>query len=252
MQQGSIDAEPTLSQHNYVQLFRLVQLAVEHLWQMRESHSKLYPAYNCARTAADRWKADAQAYLQLGGRLLQQLHSSSGALLSEQALSQVADARMALETADAAYNAALDQLERLEINWRLVFGVDMQQLVAKGDVQQLEQLLPQVAYGNILAEDPAGLAPRHCRQLLLLGQACLDYLWAICVETSRVIKAQVQQLAATSAPIPALTTSCEELRASLAAALSSSLELTHAAATAAAPAAGSLRAKMDQLESNLR
>lgn len=54
MQQGSIDAEPTLSQHNYVQLFRLVQLAVEHLWQMRESHSKLYPAYKCAHTAADR------------------------------------------------------------------------------------------------------------------------------------------------------------------------------------------------------
>jgi hypothetical protein len=45
----------------------------------------------------------------------------------------------------------------------------------------------QVAYGNILAEDPAGLAPRHFRQLLLLGQACLDYLWAICMETSRII-----------------------------------------------------------------
>jgi hypothetical protein len=45
----------------------------------------------------------------------------------------------------------------------------------------------QIAYGNILAEDPAGLAPRHFRQLLLLGQACLDYLWAICMETSRSI-----------------------------------------------------------------
>jgi hypothetical protein len=53
LQQGSIDAEPTLSQHNYVQLFRLVQLAVEHLWQMRESHAKLYPAYTHAHTAAD-------------------------------------------------------------------------------------------------------------------------------------------------------------------------------------------------------
>jgi hypothetical protein len=57
------------------------------------------------------WKSAAQDYLQLGGRLLQQLQSSSGALLSEQALSQVADARDALEKADAAYNAALDKLE---------------------------------------------------------------------------------------------------------------------------------------------
>lgn len=47
--------------------------------------------------------------------------------------------------------------------------------------------MPQVAYGNILAEDPASLAPRHLRQLVLLGQACLDYLWAICMETSRII-----------------------------------------------------------------
>eukprot|EP00882_Tetradesmus_deserticola_P033382 GHRQ01038133.1.p1 GENE.GHRQ01038133.1~~GHRQ01038133.1.p1 ORF type:complete len:113 (+),score=34.82 GHRQ01038133.1:214-552(+) len=54
LQQGSIDAEPTLSQHEYVQLFRLVQLAVEHLWQMRESHTQLYPAYTRAHTAADR------------------------------------------------------------------------------------------------------------------------------------------------------------------------------------------------------
>jgi hypothetical protein len=51
----------------------------------------------------------------------------------------------------------------------------------------LLQRVPQVAYGNILAEDPAGLAPRHMRQLVLLGQACLDYLWAICMDTSRII-----------------------------------------------------------------
>jgi hypothetical protein len=65
----------------------------------------------CRCCCRNSWKAAAQTYLQLGGRLLQQLQSSSGALLSEQALSQVADAREALEKADAAYNAALDKLE---------------------------------------------------------------------------------------------------------------------------------------------
>jgi hypothetical protein len=42
---------------------------------------------------------------------MQQLQSSSGALLNEQVLSEVADAREALEKADAVYNAALDKLE---------------------------------------------------------------------------------------------------------------------------------------------
>lgn len=59
--------------------------------------------------------------------------------------------------------------------------------VSGGDVAQLEQLLPQVAYGNIMAEDAATLTCRHFRQLLALGQACLDYLWAICMATSRVM-----------------------------------------------------------------
>uniref|UniRef100_A0A383VVD4 Cilium assembly protein DZIP1 N-terminal domain-containing protein n=1 Tax=Tetradesmus obliquus TaxID=3088 RepID=A0A383VVD4_TETOB len=179
---------------------------------------------------------------------MQQLQSSSGTLLSEQVLGNVADAREALEKADAAYNTALDKLEaedgaarrhslrrqRLEISWRVVFGVDMQQLVAKGDVQQLEQLLPQAAYGNILAEDPASLAPRHLRQLVLLGQACLDYLWAICMETSRIIKEQVQQLATASAAIPGLTTFTEELRGALAVALVSCLQSTQVDMTATA------------------
>jgi hypothetical protein len=56
-----------------------------------------------------------------------------------------------------------------------------------GSVSQLEQLLPQVAYGNIMAEDPTALTAAHFRQLLLLGQACLDYLHAICSATSKVL-----------------------------------------------------------------
>lgn len=91
------------------------------LWySRRKQHLLLHLCHLCHLCHRRRWKADAQAYLQLGGRLLQQLHSSSGALLSEQALSQVADARVALETADAAYSAALDQLEvggRLCLSW---------------------------------------------------------------------------------------------------------------------------------------
>jgi hypothetical protein len=67
LQQGSIDAEGVLSSHNYVQLFRLVQLAVEHLWQMRESHAKLFPAYRAAAEAAERSVLDSLV-LDLAGQ----------------------------------------------------------------------------------------------------------------------------------------------------------------------------------------
>jgi len=55
------------------------------------------------------------------------------------------------------------------------------------NVSELEQMLPQVAYGNLMAENLAALTPAHFRQLLLLGQACLDYLHAICCATSTVL-----------------------------------------------------------------
>lgn len=59
--------------------------------------------------------------------------------------------------------------------------------VISGNVSPLEQLLPQVAYGNIMAENLAGLTAAHFRQLLLLAQACLDYLYAICQATSAAL-----------------------------------------------------------------
>lgn len=51
----------------------------------------------------------------------------------------------------------------------------------------LEGLLPQVAYGSLCAEDTSSLTIRHLQQLLRLGQACLDYLWATCLATSRAV-----------------------------------------------------------------
>jgi hypothetical protein len=63
-----------------------------------------------------------------------------------------------------------------------------------GSVSQLEQLLPQVAYGNLMAENLGSLTPAHFRQLLQLGQACLDYLHAICCATSKVLVSTRQLL----------------------------------------------------------
>lgn len=51
-----------------------------------------------------------------------------------------------------------------------------------------------MAYGNIMAENPAALTAAHFRQLLLLGQACLDYLHAICCATSKVLVSDSSQM----------------------------------------------------------
>jgi hypothetical protein len=49
--------------------------------------------------------------------------------------------------------------------------------------EQLEELLPLVAYGSATTEDPAALRPRHLAQLIGLGQAALDYLAALLRQT---------------------------------------------------------------------
>jgi hypothetical protein len=73
---GSLDAEAGApSTTNLLQLLRVLQLVVEHLWQMRESHAVLYPAYTRACTAANRYtqkrhhtKATVQQPLALNPR----------------------------------------------------------------------------------------------------------------------------------------------------------------------------------------
>lgn len=57
------------------------------------------------------WKTAAGGYLEAAGQLLSELQSQQGSLLTGELLGQVAAAREALDTADAAYNTALDRLE---------------------------------------------------------------------------------------------------------------------------------------------
>lgn len=51
LQHGSPDAEPDLAEHNYHQLFQLLQLTVEWLWQLRETNVRLYGALAAALEA---------------------------------------------------------------------------------------------------------------------------------------------------------------------------------------------------------
>lgn len=142
---GAQSLSPTLDLHLHprararvcrpTQAFKLLQLAVEWLWQLRGRHVQLYAAYAAARGAAALWCDAAVAYLDAGGALLQHLQlqqtaarggspatrsggpgsgSGSGAWGGggdEQLAARAAAARGRLEAADAEHGAALDGLE---------------------------------------------------------------------------------------------------------------------------------------------
>ncbi len=55
------------------------------------------------------------------------------------------------------------------------------------DTAALERLLPLIAGAALGAEDPASLTPRHCRQLVGLGQAAADYLAALVQQTGAAL-----------------------------------------------------------------
>ncbi len=96
-----------------------------------------------------------------------------------------------LQQEDAAARRFSLRRQRLEINWRQVFGADLQRLVISHNTSELEALLPAVAYGNIMAEEPSQLTLRHYRQLVKLGQCQLDFMWHVCTQTGAVLVGRV-------------------------------------------------------------
>lgn len=89
------------------------------------------------------WKEAATSYMEAGQLALQDMQSGC---VAEDSLSEVQRCREVLDKADNNYTAVLDHLDteekklkcmglrrqRLEINWRQVFGVDLRQLVSPG------------------------------------------------------------------------------------------------------------------------
>jgi hypothetical protein len=52
---------------------------------------------------------------------------------------------------------------------------------------ELEELLPLISSGNLMAEDPQSLTGRHLVQIIGLGQAALDYLRELVGQTGAAL-----------------------------------------------------------------
>ncbi|EFJ45573.1 hypothetical protein VOLCADRAFT_94032 [Volvox carteri f. nagariensis] len=243
LQRGSFAAErDRLSPANCVQLFRLLQLAVEYCGHLRAAHALLLECYNTATAAAESWKAAARSYLEVGSVFVSE--SVTLGSLSRGPLDATDAAKAVLEAADREYNLALDALEasgkrgewrrgnirraedsrarhfrfrkqRTEISWSTLNAADVDRLVSSLDVGLLEGLLPNLTYGSITNEDDEQLTPHHFGQLIPLGQAALDYVLWQANATGALMEQAMAGLQAACADIPTLTSATQELHAEI-------------------------------------
>ncbi|KAG2442072.1 hypothetical protein HYH02_009863 [Chlamydomonas schloesseri] len=224
LQHGSFGVErDRLSPANCVQLFRLLQLSIEYCAHLRAAHALLLDCYNSATQAAEGWKAAARGYLDAGSSLVQD--SVAVGAISRPALDATDTAKVALETADREYNAALDALEaedsrarhfrfrkqRTEISWATLHAADADRLVAALDVTALEALLPNLTYGCITNEDDEQLTPHHFAQIIPLAQAGLDYTLWQANATGALLEQAMAVLQAACGDIPLLTSATQEM-----------------------------------------
>ncbi|KAG2492491.1 hypothetical protein HYH03_009156 [Edaphochlamys debaryana] len=242
LQHGCFGAErDRLSPANCVQLFRLLQLAVEYCGHLRAAHALLLDCYNGALAAAENWKAAARSYLDAGGAFVAE--SLAAGALSRQWLEAADGAKAGLEAADREYNATLDSLEaedsrarhfrfrkhRTELSWAALHAADPDRLTAELDVGRLEGLLPNLTFGSITAEDDEQLTPHHFAQLIPLAQAALDYVLWQANATGTLLEQAMSGLQVACSDIPTLTTATQEMHSNITALL---LEAQH---TGAAP-----------------
>ncbi|GIL91314.1 hypothetical protein Vretifemale_18956, partial [Volvox reticuliferus] len=228
LQRGSFAAErDRLSPSNCVQLFRLLQLAIEYCAHLRAAHALLLDCYNVASATAESWKAAARTYLDVGSAFLSE-SMETGTVIRE-SLDATDTAKLALEAADRDYNAALDALEaedsrarhfrfrkqRTEISWSQLNAADADRLVASLDVGLLEAVLPNLTYGSITSEDDEQLTPHHFSQLIPLAQAALDYVLWQANATGALMEQAMSALQASCVDIPTLTSATQELHANI-------------------------------------
>lgn len=231
LQHGNLESERGLSINNCVQIFRLLQLAIEYLSHLHASHAQLYEHYRAATEAAARWKDAARGYLSAGHALLGEVLEAGG--YSSAALQRVEPCRQAVELADRQYNGALDGLEaadgaarvfrfrrqRAELNWQQLYSVNVHDVVGNRDVVTVQRLAPLVTGGNLLAESLAELTPHHFGQLVPLGQAVLDWTLHAANTSGASLQGAMAELQVLCSDIPPLTTAVQEMHDSIMAVL---------------------------------
>ncbi|PNH08442.1 hypothetical protein TSOC_005003, partial [Tetrabaena socialis] len=228
LQHGAFGAErDRLSPANCVQLFRLLQLAVEYCAHLRAAHALLLDCYGAATAAAEDWKVSARAYLDAGGAFLAE--SMAAGSLSRPYLDATDTAKAGLENADRSYNAVLDTLEaedsrarhfrfrkhRTELSWATLHAADADRLVASLDLAALEGLMPNLTYGSITNEDDEQLTPHHFGQIIPLAQAALDYVLWQANATGALLEQSMAGLQSSCGDIPLLTTATQEMHANI-------------------------------------
>lgn len=222
LKEGSLDAENQVSCNNCVQLYRLLQLAIEYLEQLLRAHMTLIAAREQAVTIASGWKVAAHQYLGAAGQLLEHYHRGQDC----SALFHEADSHFqTFLNQQELYDQVLDQLElkerplrvtfrrhRLAMNWKQLFALDVNRIMDEKDLAELERAIPVVLGGNVQLEDPADMRLAHFKQVVPLAQCVLDYCLFMTNETGVLQEQWRDCLTAACQEIPQLTTAVEDMR----------------------------------------
>eukprot|EP00798_Chlamydomonas_sp_ICE-L_P016266 gene16266-22445_t len=249
LRHGSLGGEKGLSVKNCIQLFRLLQLAVEYLTHLGNAHVVLLERYEESTKAAENWKASARQYMDIGSIFMDD--SMKNSFISRQQLDQVDDTRVMLEAQDQQYNDALDNLEldliddtrvmleaqdqqyndaldnlenedqraryfhfrkqRTELNWQQIYSIDLEELTSNVDVHTLDAVIHNLVYGSIISEDREELTPHHFDHIIPLAQCALDYRLFQANATGAMLEAAMAQLQMCCNEIPPLTTASQEM-----------------------------------------
>ncbi|KAG1667959.1 hypothetical protein FOA52_008331 [Chlamydomonas sp. UWO 241] len=216
LRHGSLDGERSLAVKNCLQLFRLIQLAIEYVAHLRSAHVALLLRYHEAAAWVDRWVAAARRYIDEGDAFVAECLAVLA--MSRARLAVVDGCRGEMEEVDQLYNVALDALEaddtavrqfhfrkqRTELNWQTIHAVDVEDVIGNIDTATLDVVLHNMTYGSILAEDREELTPHHFGQLIPLAQCCLDYVLFQANATGALLDKAMHALQAASEQIPGL------------------------------------------------
>ncbi|GBF96203.1 hypothetical protein Rsub_08748 [Raphidocelis subcapitata] len=99
--------------------------------------------------------------------------------------------------------------KRCRLDWRLLHGVDVDQVIRTTDLDALERVAPCIAWGDLEADDPRALSETNFTKIFRLAQLLVEYLLHDALKTSNA--ALEQERAAHVAHIAGLRARLQEV-----------------------------------------
>ncbi|KAK9814756.1 hypothetical protein WJX72_011007 [[Myrmecia] bisecta] len=210
---GDVAAEE-LSDHNYLQAARLLQLTVEYVWHLQDSYElycqQLVQCQQAVDTYTDAlWRFADQALAEQQAIAAHADQLSALASATDQARRKLRPRRIALEQLQAKLSAIESKqgcfrfhIRHAHLDWALLHSVDVQAVKCGADLSSLLRTMPCATFGHLLHPTPAPLTARNWVQLINVLQLALDFVLH-CLQTAHDRQARLNLSLMRSGPAAA-------------------------------------------------